>query len=55
MRTLYEKDAVRNLLRLKGVILPKNMKSQALYEMRCACMKKAREVRMAKLAARKKK
>lgn len=59
MPSPIEWEAIEALLRLnpkKPMAAPKAKKLdyQSWYEMRCACMKKARETRLAKIAARKK-
>ena len=52
MPSIIENEAIQGLLALKQLAPPKK---KTLYEIRCACMKKARETRLANLAARKKK
>ena len=54
MPSSLENEAMQGLLLLKRPIATKKTSYQTWYEMRCACMKKARAARLAKLAARKK-
>lgn len=57
MPSVLENEAMEGLLRLNPrppVKISKKLSYQAWYDMRCACLKKARETRLAKLAARKK-
>ena len=57
MPSSLENEAMQGLLLLKKpapVTGPKKMEYSKWYEMRCACLKKARAARLAKLAARKK-
>lgn len=51
MPSVLENQAIQGLLALTQ---PGPKKKQTLYEMRCALVKKAREARLKKLAARKK-
>jgi hypothetical protein len=48
-----EKEAMRGLLQLKAKTTAEKTRYQVWYEMRCACLEKARAARLAKLAARK--
>jgi len=62
MPSPIEWEAIEALLRLnpkkpmaapKAKPIAKKLDYQSWYEMRCACVKKARETRLAKIAARK--
>jgi hypothetical protein len=56
MPSALELEAIDGLLQLNPVKKPAaKTKYQDWYDKRCACMKKAREARLAKLAARKNK
>jgi hypothetical protein len=54
MPSILENEAMRGLLQLNPKTTGEKTKYQVWYEMRCRCLKKARETRLAKLAARKK-
>lgn len=55
MPSALELEAINGLLQLNPKKPAAKTKYQVWYEMRCAYLKKAREARLSKLAARKKK